>query len=134
MGTKITDSGKKGDLRIAFGFKKLADFSMPQPVMYLYAARSPQVMVDIPLPLLYLFDYRDKDKKTGDPEALSRCKQVAEVVYGAFPTVSETHRVLDAITDFATDLKNMPLGAKARGWDSVQQHLETKGYDFVEHC
>ena len=126
---RITDTGRKGDLRVGFGFERIQ--GNPQACMYLYAARSPRQVAMIPLRLMYLFDERDRNPITKEPECMPKVRQAAEAIYGAPPTTSEVTRVLDAITDFMTDLKNMPPPSTYRDPSQLERVLASRGYDMV---
>lgn len=130
---RITDTGVQGDLRISFGWERVVDHQMPQATMYLSKRSLPQQMVAIPITSLWRFDYRDKDPRTGEPACLPLCRRVAEMVYGGFASQQDVHRVLDAITNFATDLKNMPPASTFRNIDHMEEYMRSKGYDVARH-
>lgn len=124
---RITDTGRKGDLRIAFGFAR-QDNGRTEPVMYIGTVRSPQVVASIPISLMYLFDTRDA---AGTREALVHARKIAEAVYGHLPSRADVHRVLDAVTDWITDLKNMPPPSTWRNPETLAHELRRRGYDMV---
>ena len=126
---RITDSGRKGDLRIGFGYER-QNHGGPEPVMYVYAARAPNLVVSVPLSLMYLFDTRDR-LPSGQLAAMEHAQRVANAVYGRIASQMETHRVLDAITDWITDLKNMPPPSTLRNPEMLERVLQAKGYDLV---
>ncbi len=126
---RITDTGRKGDLRIAFGFER--HDGQPQPCMYLHSVRSPRQVAVVPLRLMYLLDERDRHPITKEPLCLPRVEELAAAVYGGVPTKVEIYRVLDAVTDFMTDLKNMPPPSTLRDPDQLERVFESVGYDFV---
>lgn len=125
---RITDSGRKGDLRIAFGFER--HDGEPQACMYIYAARSPRQVASIPISLMYLFDTRRIDP-TRENAAMPHARKVADIVYGGVPSKMEVYRVLDAITDWITDLKNMPPPSTWRNPETLERALAERGYEFV---
>jgi hypothetical protein len=126
--SRITDTGRKGDIRIAFGFERGDVDNKPEPVMYVSTVRRPQLVASVPLSLLYLFDTRTAhDTAT----AVTHATTVARAVYGQEPTRMEVHRVLSAIEDWATDLKNMPPPSTWRNSETVEQVLEKHGFDVV---
>lgn len=126
---RITDSGRKGDLRIAFGFERFD--RQPQACMYIYAARSPRQIASIPITQMYRFDTREIDPATRENVAMPHARRVAEVVYGGVPSRMEVHRVLDAISDWMTDFKNMPPPATWRDPAALEAALAQRGYEFV---
>jgi hypothetical protein len=126
---RISDTGRKGDLRIGFGFERINN--VPQACMYLYAVRSPRQVAMVPLRLMYLFDERERDPVTKEPRCMPEVRRVAEAIYGAMPTTFEVTRVLDAITEFMTDLKNMPPPSTFRDPSQLERALELRGYDMV---
>lgn len=146
--TAITSAGKKGDIRIAFGFERPDTLSLPEkydpafasqaarwydqpePCVYLYTDWNKQVMVTIPVVYMHLFDYREKDRR-GDPVALAKCREIAEMLYG-MPTSYGAARVLDVITDWMTDIKNLPPPSVFRGdVEQMLQYMEKRGLEVV---
>lgn len=130
---RITDTGRKGDLRIAFGFERVWNGYeyTPEPHMYIHAAASPRQAAAVALRQMYLFDTRDRDPVTNEPKCLPACRRLAEAIYGMAPSKREVYRVLDAVQEFMTDLKNMPPPARLRNPDMLERVLATKGYDLV---
>ena len=126
---RITDSGRKGDLRIGFGWERQNNMQV-EPVMYIWAVRSPRQIASVPISLMYLFDTREKDR-AGQLKALEPAKRIADVVYGGIPSRIEIHRVLDAVTDFLTDLKNMPPPSTLRNPEMLEAVMRKHGYDVV---
>jgi hypothetical protein len=131
---RITDTGRKGDLRIGFGFERQPPRGEPEACMYLYAARSPRQVASIPIRQMWMFDTRteaDRDK-TGEYEAMKYARTVAKAVYDTQnPSDMDTRRCLNAIEDFMTDLKNMPPPSTWRNPETLEQALAAKGYDMV---
>lgn len=127
--SKITDTGRKGDLRILFGFDRFE--GVPQPHMYIHAAHSPRQMAAVPLKLMYLFDERDRVGPKKDPKCLPHAARLAGAIYGHSPSRTEVFRVLDAVTEFMTDLKNMPPPSTWRDPSTAERLLAERGYDMV---
>lgn len=125
---RITDTGRKGDIRIAFGYERGNVDGRPEPVMYVSTVRAPQVLASVPLSLMYLFDTRDRE---GTARAVEAARKVARTVYGAEPSPTEVHRVLDAVTDWLTDLKNMPPPSTWRNGETAEHVLRKHGFDVV---
>jgi hypothetical protein len=123
--SKITDTGRKGDLRILFGFERFE--GVPQAHMFIHAAHSPRQMAAVPLKLMYLFDERDRVGPMKEPQCLPHVTRLAEAIYGAAPSRTEVYRVLDAVTE----LKNMPPPSTWRDPDTVERLLAHRGYDMV---
>lgn len=145
--TAITTTGKKGDIRIAFGFDRPDQMSLtpghlplfgssnahwhnaPEPCVYLYTDWNKQVMVKIPIVHMHEFDYRDKDR-LGDPACLPKCREIAEMLYG-MPTTHGAHRVLDVLTDWMTDIKNLPPPRSFRTADAMLAYMEQQGIEVA---
>lgn len=127
--SRITDTGRKGDLRILFGFERFE--GVPQPHMYIHAAHSPRQMAAVPLKLMYLFDERDRVGPNREPKCMREVRRLAEAIYGQLPSKQECHRVLDAVTEFMTDLKNMPPPSRWRNPETLERALAERGYDMV---
>lgn len=146
--TQITQTGKKGDIHIAFGFERPADFSLPaaigqqftdaraqhftapEPCVYLYTQWNKQVVVKIPIVHMHLFDYRDRDQRTGDPVALAKCREIAEMLYGQ-PTINGASRVLDVLTDWMNDIKNLPPPSTFRNPEQALSYMEKMGMEVM---
>lgn len=126
---RITDTGRKGDLRVAFGFERQNN-GKTEPVMYIYTVRAPNVVASVPISLMYLFDTRER-LPNGKLAAMEHAEKIANMVYGGIPSQMEAHRVLDAVTDFLTDLKNMPPPSTIRNPEMIEQALQQRGYDMV---
>lgn len=126
---RITDTARKGDLRIAFGFERQDD-GRTEPVMYIYCARSPRQVAYVAIRNMYLFDPRERERN-GTLTALKHAKTLAEAVYGGTPSQMEVHRCLDAVTDFMQDLKDMPPPSTLRNPDHLERVLAQHGYDMV---
>lgn len=133
---KITDTGRKGDLRIGFGFERQPPRGEPEACMYIYAARSPRQVACIPIRQMYLFDTRPGDaerSKGGEFKAVEHARTVARAVYDTpNPSDIDVHRCLSAIEDFMTDLKNMPPPSTWRNPETLETALAQRGYDFVD--
>jgi len=131
---RITDTGRKGDLRIGFGFERQPPRGEAEACMYLYAVRSPRQVACIPIRQMWMFDTRteaDRDK-AGEYKALEHARTVAKAVYDTQnPSEMDVHRCLNAIEDFMTDLKNMPPPSTWRNPETLEQALTAKGYDMV---
>lgn len=148
--TAITTTGKKGDLRIAFGFERpdrinlrggdeglqhamrssrAAGFDAPEPCVYIYSLWNQQVMVPIPVVHMHHFDYRQKDLR-GNPTALVPCRAIADMVYGQ-PVKGGAERVLDLLTDWMTDIKNLPPPTMFRNHEQMLSFMEAKGIEVV---
>lgn len=125
---RITDTGRVGDLRVSFGFERFE--GRPQPHMLLSAVNRPQAMAAVPLKLMYLFDPDDRDE-FGQPKCMAEVRRVAKALYGAEPTRNEVYRVMDAIQNFMTDLKNMPPPSVWRDPNTLERALAVKGYDII---
>lgn len=127
--SRITDTGRKGDLRIAFGFARFQ--GVAQPHMYIQTVRSPNACAAVPLKLMYLFDERERVGPRKEPKCLPEVTRLAEAIYGHLPSRAEIYRVLDAVTEFMTDLKNMPPPSTWRDTSTLERMLEARGYDMV---
>ena len=126
---RITDTGRKGDLRIAFGYERIE--GKTETCMYVYAVRSPRQVACVPIRLMYLFDTRDKDK-AGQLKSYPHAERVAKAVYDTLmPSQMEVHRVLSAIEDFMTDLKNMPPPSTWRNPETLELAMASRGYDMI---
>lgn len=128
--TPITTTGKKGDLRIAFGFKRVPHYG-PQPVVYLFRAAAPQLMVDIPTTHISRFDERDRDPITKEPLCMPLCEEIADAIYG-MRTMDGARRVLDTISEWMTDIKNLPPPATFRDSSHMLDEMKRRGFDLVE--
>jgi hypothetical protein len=126
--TKTTFTGKKGDLRIGFGYRRVPGLGI-EPTMYLWRAEAKNLMVDIPGRFMYLFDERDREQGK-EPRCMPKCREIAEMLYGMMTKDGAT-RVLDAVSEFMTDLKNMPPPSTWRDPDTVERLLAHRGYDMV---
>jgi hypothetical protein len=126
---RITDTGRKGDLCIGFGFERIN--GRPDPAMYVWARNSPRQVAMVPLRLMYLFDTRDKNAITGEPECMPQVRKMAHAIYGGLTSKAENHRVLSAIEDFMTDLKNMPPPETLRNPEMIEQVMRQRGYDVI---
>ena len=131
--TALTATGRKGDIRVAFGFMRVREFAQPEPCIHLYTLWNKQVMVQIPSCQMYLFDYRDRDARTRDPQCMPKCAEIAEMLYG-MPTSYGATRVLDAITDWMDDIKNMPPPSTFRNPEMLFEEMKRRGFDVVEEC
>lgn len=131
---RITDTGRKGDLRIGFGFERQPPRGEPEACMYIYAVRSPRQVACIPIRQMWMFDTRVEAERdqSGEFVAVQHAKTVAKAVYdNQNPSDLEIHRCLHAIEDFMTDLKNMPPPNTWRDPNTLEKALAAKGYDFV---
>lgn len=131
--TNITTAGKKGDIRVAFGFERYmvdGDYEVG-PVLYLYTLMNRNVVTYIPCRQLGQFDERDRDPRTKDPICLPRCAEIAERLYG-MPTSYGASRVLAAISEWMTDAKNMPPPSTCRDLGQAVDMMRRHGFDVVE--
>jgi hypothetical protein len=127
--TKTTFTGKKGDLRIGFGYRRVPGLGI-EPTMYLWRAEAKNLMVDIPGRFMYLFDERDREQGK-EPRCMPKCREIAEMLYGMMTKDGAT-RVLDAVSEFMTDLKNMPPPNQHRDPEHYLSELKKLGYDHVD--
>ncbi len=127
--TAITTTGKKGDIRIAFGFMKVKDHGV-QPALHLFTKWNQQVLVQIPCTSMHEYDERDRGLD-GEPKCLKRCGEIAEMLYGQ-PTSYGAARVLDAITEWMTDVKNLPPPSTFRNSADYLEYMKQHGFDIAE--
>ncbi len=129
--TAITTTGRKGDIRIAFGFERVNGYGLPEPVIYLFTKMNRQVMVNIPSVYMHEFDERDRDPITKEPKCLDKCRKIAETLYG-MPTSYGANRVLSAISDWMTDIKNLPPPSTFRSQEHMLDEMKRRGFDVIE--
>jgi hypothetical protein len=130
--TPITQTGKKGDIRIAFGFMRVQDRGLPEPCLHLFTLWNKQVLIQIPACEMHRFDERDRDPRTHEPACLPKCQEISDMLYGQ-PVAGGAHRVLDAITEWLTDIKNLPPPSTYRNTDDYLGEMRRRGFDVVEH-
>lgn len=123
--------GKKGDIRVAFGFMEVPGYRLPMGAIHLFTKWNQQVVLQIPECEMWRFDYRDRDPITKNPRCLPECARLAELLYG-MPTSYGAARVLDAITDWMDEIKNLPPPSTYRNTDDYLGEMRRRGFDVVE--
>ena len=109
--------GQKGDLHVFLSEVKVNQFARLQPCLVLANARNPRER-HVKIPLSHLWQMLE-------PNALaSAAPEIAAHVYG-FVTSDDCFRVLDAIIEYAEDLKN----AKPPRWMSKSEWLAALAVD-----
>lgn len=129
--TALTSAGKKGDIRIAFGFMQVEGYGLPEPCIHLYTLRNKNIMVQLPSAHMYKFDERDRDPITKEPKCLKDCERIAEMLYG-MPTSYGASRVLSAISEWMTDVKNLPPPSTFRNPEAYLEEMKRLGMDVAE--
>ena len=130
--TPITTTGKKGDLRIAFGFQRVADYGLPEPCIYLFTNWNKQVLVHIPACHMHHFDERDRHPITKEPTCMPKCQEISDMLYGQ-PVAGGARRVLDAISEWMNDIKQLPPPNTFRNTDDYLGEMRRRGFDVVQH-
>jgi hypothetical protein len=126
--TNLEFTGKKGDIRVGFGFKRLPDRDVPEPTIYLI--RGP-TLLEIPGSEMWRFDETDRDA-AGQILCMPLCDKLADILYG-YPMHNGGHRILDVLNEFMTDLKNMPPPSMIRGGSAeYMELLKARGIDIVD--
>lgn len=129
--TNTSFVGRKGDIRVGFGFKRVPGMGMPEPTIILFRSMNQNVCVELAGCHMHYFDERERDPFTKEPKCMPHCARIAEMLYG-MPTSYGATRVLDAITEYMTDLKNMPPPSMFRNPEEYLEVLRARGHDIVD--
>ena len=132
--TPITSSGRKGDIVITFGPIKIPEHPLPTIGIHLHLRYSKSKVVTIAAEHMHMFDIRDVHPN-GQPKCMELCHQISTNLYG-FRSNGGAHRVMDAIYEWMSDVKNLAppdcvSGSSILAPDFFDQ-MKSRGYESAE--